>query len=102
MCNFAAPSLVKSNVSACILKMVGHAVGVSPDTTCAILVSPAFSYTKGSLYSEEFALLKTLANSGCNVDMMFQVCFDPKSKTAFWGLISSIIFFGFFLRLFHP
>lgn len=60
--------------------MMGHSICVAPTSSAGILICPSFTYTKGNLYSEEYALLKSLSNAGCHVDYAFQVNFDPQSK----------------------
>lgn len=79
--NFAAPSIVKSSVQTCVLKLMGHMVTVAGEKGCGVFMCPAFSYKSGGLFQEEFALLRSLSSAGCNVDNMFQVMFDAKSKS---------------------
>ena len=81
MGNYVAPSMVKSSVSTCVLKMMGHMICANAENACGILLTPAFSHgSTGNLYSEEYALLRTISVAGCNVDTPFQVAFDPRSK----------------------
>lgn len=91
ICNHSSPSLVKTTIAACVWKLLGHMVTTNAESTMGIFLSPTFAYTKGSLFSEEYAILKTLANSGCYVDGVFQVNFEGKSKTELCPKISSCL-----------
>ena len=48
-----------------------------------LLIMPQFTYKPaGNMFLEEHALLNTLSNLSCNVDLPFQLLFDVKSKVA--------------------
>ena len=94
--NFTSPSIVKSDITTCALKLMGSMVAAptSAQNACGLFLSPIFSYKPGNLYGEEYALLKSLSNSGCHVDSGFQLIFDIKSKTDSWTKCSITLFFG--------
>lgn len=82
VCNYAAPALIKSDVTTGIFSMVGHMLGSELGKhCCGLLLSPAYSYQKHHLFLEEHALLKILSSNSCVVDASFQLTFDVKSKT---------------------
>ena len=93
--NFTSPSIVKSDITTCALKLMGSMVAApnSAQNSCGLFLSPIFSYKPGNLYGEEYALLKSLSNSGCHVDSGFQLIFDIKSKTDSWTLFYLICLF---------
>lgn len=91
ICNHSAPSLVKSTIAACVWKMLVHMVTSNPESTMGIFMSPTFAYSKGSLFAEEYAILRTLSNAGCYVDGVFQINFEGKSKTELCPKISSCL-----------
>ena len=78
--NFAAPSLLKSELVPCILNLVGRMVSANAGTSGALLIAPVYASKSQSLFQEEYALLRTLSNTGCAVDTAFQLLFDPKTK----------------------
>ena len=80
--NFASPSLIKADVSNCTLKMMGEMISALGAVACGILLTPVFSYKPGTLYMDEYTLLKQLNNTSCQVDASIQLHFDVKSKTA--------------------
>ena len=83
VCNYASPSLIKSDVTTATFSMIGHVLGSEfGPQACGLLLCPVYSYGKHQLFLEEHALLKALSNSSCSVDTMFQLNFDIKSKTA--------------------
>eukprot|EP00913_Durusdinium_trenchii_P006544 g6147.t1 len=77
--NFAAPSLLKSEIVPCVLNLVGHMMSSHAETSAGVFLSPTFIW-KGTLFQEEFGLLRTLSSAGCVVDTNFQLLFDIKSK----------------------
>ena len=81
--NYTAPCLIKADASVSALKMMGQMIGSGQHAPNAggLLMCPVFSHKAGNLFNEEFALLKQLSNSGCQVDAAFQLLFDVKSKT---------------------
>ena len=80
LCNFAAPSMVRSELVPCILTLMGRVISSNPSTSCGAFLSPTFAYKNQSLFQEEFGYLRALSNSGCSVDVAFQLLFDAKSK----------------------
>ena len=74
--------------------MIGHMLGSQTfdANSCGLMLCPVFSYQKHKLFVEEHALLQMLANSSCLVDMMFQLNFDPKSKSALCLELDSDVF----------
>lgn len=88
MCNYSAPSAIKSDVSGCILKLMGQVIA-SPShgpRSLGIMLSPGFAYSKNrtSLFATEYAILTTLSNLSCSCDSTFQLLFDVKSKVDAW------------------
>ena len=81
--NFAAPSLLKSEIVPCVLNLVGHMMSSHAETSAGVFLSPTFIW-KGTLFQEEFGLLRTLSSAGCVVDTNFQLLFDIKSKVVSW------------------
>ena len=84
--NFAAPSLMKSDVTACTLKMIGSMISsTSASSSCGILLCPIFTYKVGQpLFQDDFGLCKEISSTSCQVDTLFQLVFDVKSKTEAW------------------
>ena len=78
--NYAAPSLVRSDVMVCISKIIGHHFVGEPKDSTGILLTPIFNYKPGTLYMDEHSVLKTLHGGGVTVDHAVQLCFDPKTK----------------------
>ena len=99
VCNYAAPSLIKSDVTTAIFSMVGHLLGSEYGPhSCGLLLCPQYSYQKHQLFLEEHALLTLLSNHSCVVDTMFQLNFDIRSKVDPY-LITSMIGTVFFLNV---
>ena len=75
--------------------MIGHMLGSQAfgPMACGVMLCPTFSYQKHRLFIEEHTLLQMLASNSCLVDMIFQLNFDPKSKTEFLSGIDSSFFF---------
>ena len=93
--NFSSPSLLPSAVTTCALKCMGQTIAQNPESSIGVLISPVFGYKNGTLFNEEFALLKSFANSGCNVDNTFQLLFDPRSKTESYLSTNKFCFYTF-------
>ena len=77
--NFASPSLVRDDVQSVCKKMIAQLMDTS-ENTVGIMICPVFSYKSGTLFSDEYAMLKGLADNGVHVDLQCQLVFDPKSK----------------------
>jgi hypothetical protein len=69
----------------CATKIIGHAAVANPSDTLGILISPVFNYKAGTLYMDEFGVLKTLHSDGCTVDNCFSLIFDVKTKAVAWA-----------------
>lgn len=84
MVNYAAPSLLKVDVTTSTWKLLGHVISSTHGQhSVCLLIMPQFTYKPtGNMFLEEHALLKTLSNLSCNVDLPFQLLFDVKSKVA--------------------
>jgi len=77
--NLASPSLVRDDVQSVCKKMIAQLMD-TPENTVGLMVCPVFSYKTGTLFSDEYALLKGMADMGVHVDLQCQLVFDPKSK----------------------
>lgn len=81
--NYAAPSLIRADVSSANAKVAGHFYAESDGrNTAGILICPVFSYRPGLLFMEEHGLLRSFNNSNIDVDLRMQLIFDVKSKVA--------------------
>ncbi|CAK9090153.1 Uncharacterized protein SCF082_LOCUS42529, partial [Durusdinium trenchii] len=79
--NYAAPSLIRADVSSANAKVAGHFYAESDGrNTAGILICPVFSYRPGLLFMEEHGLLRSFNNSNIDVDLRMQLIFDVKSK----------------------
>ena len=65
----------------CASKILGHSMVANASDTLGIALSPVFNYKVGTLYMDEFGVLKTLHSDGCAVDSTFSLIFDMKSKS---------------------
>ena len=82
LCNYTAPSLIKSDITFATFSMIGHMLGSEfGPQSCGLLLCPVYSYQRHHLFLEEHALLKTLSNASCSVGHVFQLNFEAKSKT---------------------
>ena len=61
--------------------MLSQLMDSSPEGTAAIFLSPTFTYKSGTLFAEEYNLLKGFNDQGVHVDLQCQLVYDPKSKS---------------------
>ena len=72
--NWGAPSLIKSDdmkSQAQVLAALLHSHGQDEGTAAAVILTPAFSYTRGGLYKQLETQHSLLANCRVNFDMSF-------------------------------
>ena len=79
--NYTAPALIREDVQSVSKKLVGQMMDSAPEMTAGLFLGPTFSYKVGTLFNDEFLLLKGFNDCGIHVDLQAQLIFDPKSKS---------------------